>query len=303
MTLVPLVAVVLGVLVPGTLLLRGARQGRGHLGGGPVPRAAQLRHVLPRVRGPRESRRREEQEAECEPHPRGRVPRPRPAIRVGLPRARHQGDPGAAAPTHAASVQHHEHDAADGHHTQPRGRELAVEPPRLTQQQVPVQAVDRGAQRQCTAGPVDGHVPHDPAGPGVHEDPPGLGTAQGGVGEHDARGAALGGGAHRHGCVVRADLALGGPDLPVDAPRGLGPRAGEGVGVDRPFELRCEHVQQPGQGGDHQEGPHEDPGVEVQSSQQGHEPGVGGARTLAGALGRRCVQCCGHDEVPLDDMW
>ncbi len=147
---------VLGVLVPDTLPLCGPRQGRGHLGGGPVQRAAQLRDVLPRVRGPRESQRREKQEIEGQPHARGRVARPGPAIRMGLPRSRDQGDPGAAAPPHAASVQHHEHDPAHGHDTQPRGREFAVEPPGLTQQQVPVQPVDRGAQRQSAvfaAGP------------------------------------------------------------------------------------------------------------------------------------------------------
>ena len=147
---------VLGVFVPDTLPLCGPRQGRGHLGGGPVQRAAQLRDVLPRVRGPRESRRREKQEIEGQPHARGRLARPGPAIRIGLPRAWDQGDPGAAAPPHPASVQHHEHDPAHGHDTQPRGREFAVEPPGLTQQQVPVQPVDRGAQRQTAvfaAGP------------------------------------------------------------------------------------------------------------------------------------------------------
>ena len=147
---------VLGVFVPDTLPLCGPRQGRGHLGGGPVQRAAQLRDVLPRVRGPCESRRREKQEIEGQPHARGRVARPGPAIRIGLPRAWDQGDPGAAAPPHTASVQHHEHDPAHGHDTQPRGREFAVEPPGLTHQQVPAQPVDRGAQRQSAvfaAGP------------------------------------------------------------------------------------------------------------------------------------------------------
>lgn len=222
------------------------------------------------VRGPGQARRGEEHEGREQDGAGGAVQPDQPCTagrRTGFRRGRLLGGgPAAADPVDP------EQQASDGDDPEPRGSEFAVDASGLAQAKGAVEVVDPGPQGQGTAAAVGGQVTADFRRGGIDEQCPVLGIAQSRVSEQHSGGVLRARGrAHGH---------RGGPAGVFDGGLHLGgerQRAGDGrdvqfPGIDDWFQLRGHCVQAAGDGGDEQEGPGEDPGVEVDPEQECPEP-------------------------------
>ena len=69
---------------------------------------------------------------------------------------------------------------------QPGGGEFAVETAGFAEHQVAVQLIQRGAQRQYAARPVDDEITGDATGTGIDEDGTALGLAKALLGEQNS---------------------------------------------------------------------------------------------------------------------
>ncbi len=76
---------------------------------------------------------------------------------------------------------------AEGSNPHPRRCQLAIESPGIAKQQGPVQIIDSLAQRQNTAGAIDGHIAFDRQGHGIDKDSPVLRNAKLRIGKHYPR--------------------------------------------------------------------------------------------------------------------